>query len=322
MELSGGSSRTPSVFLIQEAEDSYPHGVRAGTGDTLALAVMGVVVLVWGLGPPITKLVTAPPLIGTFVRFGISSPFLLLVLAARRRMLSRRVLVATALPGLSFGVNLIFVFATLQEATVSVLSTVVAMQPALLLVLAGPLFREYPTQRQIVFTLLGVVGATGVILGAGSELRSSWVGIGLAVLSLLTFSVYFVLTRLARFDNYVDPIEWMAGINVWAFVSTVPPVLLIADRSDWAQFGGIDWLWISIVAFVTGVFGHVLMTWLHGHLQAARSSLYILMMHLVAVGLAWLIHDEAMTWLQGAAGGVVLLCVALVINVPDRREVR
>ena len=51
-------------------------------------------------------------------------------------MLSRRVLAATALPGLSFGVNLIFVFATLQEATISVLSTVVAMQPALLLVLA------------------------------------------------------------------------------------------------------------------------------------------------------------------------------------------
>ena len=111
-------------------------------------------------------------------------------------MLSRRVLAATALPGLAFGVNLIFVFATLQEATISVLSTVVAMQPALLLVLAGPLFREYPTQRQLVFTLVGVVGAIGVILGAGSELRSSWVGVGFAALSLLTFSLYFVLTSI------------------------------------------------------------------------------------------------------------------------------
>jgi len=322
LELTGAPSRTPSVFSIQEVEGHQSPQIQDEVSDTLPLAVMGVVVLVWGLGPPISKLVTAPPLIGTFFRFGISSPFLLLVLAARRRMLSRRVLAATALPGLSFGVNLIFVFATLQEATISVLSTVVAMQPALLLVLAGPLFREYPTQRQLVFTLVGVVGAIGVILGAGSELRSSWVGVGFAALSLLTFSLYFVLTRLARFDNDVDPIEWMAGINIWAFVSTIPPVLLMADRSDWAQFGGIDWLWISIVAFVTGVFGHVLMTWLHGHLEAARSSLYILTMHIVAVGLAWLIHDEPITWLQGASGGVVLLCVALVINVPDQREVR
>ena len=152
LELTGAPSRTPSVFSIQEVEGHQSPQIQDEVSDTLPLAVMGVVVLVWGLGPPISKLVTAPPLIGTFFRFGISSPFLLLVLAARRRMLSRRVLAATALPGLSFGVNLIFVFATLQEATISVLSTVVAMQPALLLVLAGPLFREYPTQRQLVFT--------------------------------------------------------------------------------------------------------------------------------------------------------------------------
>ena len=283
---------------------------------------MAVVVIVWGLGPPTTKLVSAPPLIGTFVRFGISSPLLLIVLAARRRVLSRKVFLATALPGLSFGINLIFVFSALQEATVSVLSTVVAMQPALLLVLAGPLFGEYPTGRQLAFTLLGVVGAVGVIHGAGSEMGSSWLGVGFAALALVTFTLYFVLTRLARFENEVDPIEWMAGINIWSFLSTIVPILLLADRSDWAQFGGTDWLWISVVAFVTGVFGHVLMTWLHGHLEAARSSLYILTMHLVAVGLAWLIHDEPVTWLQGMSGGVVLLSVALVVTAPDRREVR
>ena len=283
---------------------------------------MAVVVIVWGLGPPTTKLVSAPPLIGTFVRFGISSPLLLIVLAARRRVLSRKVFLATALPGLSFGINLIFVFSALQEATVSVLSTVVAMQPALLLVLAGPLFGEYPTGRQLAFTLLGVVGAVGVILGAGSAVGSSWLGVGFAALALVTFTLYFVLTRLARFENEVDPIEWMAGINIWSFLSTIVPILLLADRSDWAQFGGTDWLWISVVAFVTGVFGHVLMTWLHGHLEAARSSLYILTMHLVAVGLAWLIHDEPVTWLQGMSGGVVLLSVALVVTAPDRREVR
>jgi drug/metabolite transporter (DMT)-like permease len=320
--LSQISSRTPSVFFIEDVDRHDPQSVGSEIGKALPLAVMGVVVVVWGVAPPITKLISAPPLIGTFFRFGLSSPFLLLVLAARGRMLSRHVFLATALPGLSFGINLIFVFATLQEATVSVLSTVVAMQPALLLVLAGPLFREYPTRRQFVFTLLGVVGAVGVILGAGSELRSSWLGVGLSALSLVTFSLYFILTRLARLDNEVDPIEWMAGVNIWAFASTIPPVLLLADRSDWSQFGGRDWLWISIVAFVTGVFGHVLMTWLHGHLEAARSSLYILTMHIVAVGLAWLIHDEPVTWMQGAFGGVVLLCVALVVSTPGRREVQ
>ncbi len=320
--MNSAATRTPTVFSVSEIRDEGSTSPIGGASPVLPLLVMAVVVVVWGLGPPTTKLVTAPPLIGTFVRFGISSPLLIVVLAARRRVLSRKVFIATALPGLSFGINLIFVFATLQEATVSVLSTVVAMQPALLLVLAGPLFREYPTSRQLAFTLAGVVGAVGVILGAGSEIRSSWLGVGLAALSLVTFTLYFVLTRLARSEDEVDPIEWMAGINIWAFLSTIVPISLLADRSDWAQFGGKDWLWIAIVAFVTGVFGHVLMTWLHGHLEAARSSLYILMMHLVAVGLAWWIHDESVTWLQMVSGGVVLLCVALVVTSPDRREVR
>ena len=316
------ANRVPTVFSVSKIGDDEPGAGKVTPSHAWPLVVMAVVVIVWGLGPPTTKLVTAPPLIGTFVRFGISSPLLIVVLAARRRVLSRKVFIATALPGLSFGINLVFVFATLQEATVSVLSTVVAMQPALLLVLAGPLFHEYPTGRQFTFTLAGVLGAVGVILGAGSEIRSSWLGVGLAALSLVTFTLYFVLTRLARSDNEVDPIEWMAGINIWAFLSTIIPILLLADRSDWAQFGGNDWIWIVIVAFVTGVFGHVLMTWLHGHLEAARSSLYILTMHLVAVGLAWWIHDESITWLQMISGGVVLLCVALVVTAPDRREVR
>jgi len=298
--LTSAATRRPTVFSVSEISDGHPAIRQTGSERSLPLVVMAVVVVVWGLGPPITKLVTAPPLIGTFIRFGISSPLLLVVLAVRGRVLSRKVLLATALPGLSFGINLIFVFSALQEATVSVLSTVVAMQPALLLVLAGPLFREYPSGRQLAFTLLGVVGAVGVILGAGSQVGSSWLGVGFAALALVTFTLYFVLTRLARVDDEVDPIEWMAGINIWSFLSTIVPILFLADRSDWAQFGGIDWLWISVVAFVTGVFGHVLMTWLHGHLEAARSSLYILTMHLV----------------------VVLVCVALVVTAPDRREVQ
>ena len=135
---------------------------------------------------------------------------------------------------------------------------------------------------------------------------------------MVTFTAYFVLTRLARTGEEVDPIEWMAGINIWAFLATVVPALVILDRSDWAEFGGRDWLWILIIAFVTGIFGHVLMTWVHGHMEVARSSLYNLAMHLVAVGLAWPLHDEPITATQ-AFGGVVLLgSVALVISAPSR----
>ncbi len=279
---------------------------------------MGVVVLSWGAGPPFTKLVTASPLVGVFIRFGISFPLLFAMVYLRGGTVSPALLKRTALPGIAFGINLIFVFATLQEATVAVLSTMVAVQPALLLLVGGPIFGEHATRKQILWSGGGILGAAIVIIGAGAEVRASTLGLVLAFAAMLTFSVYFVLTRLARSTTNVDPIEWMAGINLWAFVAGAVPSIFFVSRSDWVEFGGLDWLWIAIVAYVTGVFGHVAMSWVHGYIEAARSSLYLLGMHLVAVGLAWPIHDEPFTLLQVLGGVVLLGSVTAVMRLPNR----
>ncbi|MDA2960656.1 MAG: DMT family transporter [Actinomycetota bacterium] len=284
----------------------------------LPLAVMAVVVVLFGLGPVLTKLVTAPPLVGALMRFAVSVPILLLLFTARGGRINRRLLRATALPGIAFGTNLIFVFAAVQETTVSVLSTVVANQPAVLLVLAGPLFGERPTTRHVLWTLGGVVGAAVVILGAGDDVRASVLGIVLALLALATFTAYWVLTRSARRDTDVDPIGWMTGVNIWAVVSAVPPVMLFTNGDDWSRFGGLDWLWIVMIALLTGALGHVMMSWVHAYVEAARSSLYMLGMHVVAVGLSWPIHGEPVTVVQAIGGALVLLCVAMVIRIPPR----
>ena len=318
MAITRDGSRVPSVFLVKSGSKSDVLESPERHASVLPLFAMGLVVVVWGIAPPISKLITASPLVSTFIRFGVSMPVFLLLLTVRGRWLSVSIFRSTALPGLCFGFNLIFVFAAVQQTTISLLSTVMATQPALLLLLAAPLFDERPSIRQLYFTLVGIGGAIIVVLGAGGELGASIVGLGYAGLSMVTFTAYFVLTRLARTGKEVDPIEWMAGINIWAFLATVLPALVILDRSDWAEFGGRDWLWILIIAFVTGIFGHVLMTWVHGHMEVARSSLYNLAMHLVAVGLAWPLHDEPITATQ-AFGGVVLLgSVALVISAPSR----
>lgn len=279
---------------------------------------MGVVVVLFGLGPPLTKLITAPPLVGAAMRFAVSVPVLLALLALRGGRVNWQLLRRTMWPGLAFGTNLIFVFATLQEVTVSVLSTVVANQPAVLLLLAGPLFGERPTVRHALWTLGGVAGAALVILGAGSEVRATPLGLLLALAALVTFTVYWVLTRSARSGTDVDPISWMAGVNIWALASAIPPVLLWTTADGWRQFAGLDWLWILLIALLTGALGHVLMSWVHAYVEAARSSLYLLGMHVVAVGASWPIHGEALTVVQVLGGLVVLVCVAMVIRIPVR----
>ena len=278
--------------------------------------MLALVVLAWGAGPPLTKLVTAEPLVGAMIRFGISFPVLFAIVHFTGRELSLELFRRTLLPGASFGVNLILVFAALQEVTVAVLAVTIAIQPVLLLLIGGPLFGERPSWKQVAWTPVGVVGAAIVVLGAGSDLRASPLGIGLSLAAMSTFTVYFVLTRVARSNTAVDPIEWMAGINFWAFAVTVPPSIVLLDRSDFGEFGGLDWLWITLIAYVTGVFGHVAMSWVHGYIEAARSSLYLLAMNVVAVGLAWPIHDEPVTAVQAGGAALVVVAVAAVIRLP------
>lgn len=298
------------------AVDAQPKGSDATS--RLPLLALAVVVVVWGAGPVIAKLITVHPIIGAMFRFGISIPLLFAIVAFRRRRVSMATFKRAAFPGLAFGVNLIFVFATVQEATITVLAVTIAIQPALLLLLAGPMFGERPTIKHVAWTFLGIVGATGVILGAGSELRASLLGVILALLAMLMFTVYFAMTRLARSSFDVDPVEWMAAINVWSFVATIPPGLFLIERADFNDLDGPDLFWLAVLAYLTGVFGHVLMSWVHGFIEAARSSLYLLGMNITAVGLAWPVHDEPVTLAQVAAGGVVLWAVAAVIRLPAR----
>jgi len=277
-----------------------------------------MVIVSWGAGPVITKLITTHPVIGVVIRFALSVPLLLILLRLRGLGLSRDLLRRTALPGVAFGVNLIFVFFALQEATVAVLSVSVALQPALLLLVVGPVFGERPTAAHVGWTLLGVVGAAGVILGAGDELRASPLGLLYAGTALVTFSTYFVLTRVARSTSDVDPVSWMAGINLWSLLAALVPAPFLVGRAELEQVDLVDLGWLVVLAYLTGVFGHVLMSWVHGYIEAARSALYLLAMNLVAVGLAWPVHDEPVTARQVLAGLVVLGSVAMVIRLPPR----
>lgn len=283
-----------------------------------ALMVLAVVIVAWGLGPVVVKLIDVTPMLGAALRFGVSIPLLAGMLIARGGRLTRAVFMRTAVPGASFGVNLIFVFASVQEVTVAVLAVVIALHPALILVLSVPVFGERPSPPQLVWTLVGVAATVGVVLGAGGALRASSVGVLLCLVSLVTFAFYFVLSRLARSTSDVDPVEWMTGINIWAFAVCLVVTIGAGDTSDITAMALADWFWLLVLAWGTGVAGHTLMSWLHGMIEAARSSLYLLGMNVVAVVVAWPVHDEPVTLVQAVCGLIVLTAVGAVLRIPSR----
>ena len=190
-----------------------------------------------------------------------------------------------------------------------------------MLLVAGPVFGEWPTRTHVGWTIVGVGGAAGVILGAGGDLQASPLGVFYASLVVTAFTVFFIFTRLVRSQTFVDPIGWMAAINLWALVIIVPAVVLLVDRSDFGTVDAKDWLWLALIAIGPGTMGHVLMSWVHAYVDAARSSLSLLSMNVLAVLLAWPIFDEPMTLVQVLAGVVVLGAVAAVLRIPPRPAV-
>ena len=194
--------------------------------------VLLVVIVAWGLGPVVVKLIDVTPMLGAALRFGVSIPLLAGLLIARGGRLTRPVFMKAVLPGASFGINLIFVFASLQEVTVAVLAVVIALHPALILMLSVPVFGERPSPRQLVWTVIGVLATVGVVLGAGGALRASSLGVLLCLVSLATFAIYFVLSRIARSTSDVDPVAWMTGINIWALAVCIIVTIAAGDLGN------------------------------------------------------------------------------------------
>ncbi len=277
---------------------------------------MAAVVVIWGLGPPLTKLITAPPLVSVSVRFWVSIPVLWVLAYATGRRLSLRLLRSTAIAGVLFGVNLAFVFTALQHASVAVLSVIQALQPGIVLLVAGRWLGERATRWHVIWTMVGVAGVAVVILGGGREVRGDSLGILYAFASMLSFTAYYLINRRVRSTTPIDPIQWMAGVTLFAGVAITPLALATSSPDDYRQLAGADWLYLGFVALVVGVAGHTLMSWVHKFTPASRSSLFLLAMNVVAIGAAWPIHDEPITLLQALGGIVVLGAVAAVVTRP------
>jgi drug/metabolite transporter (DMT)-like permease len=292
------------------------HRVAADPSSATAGLVMLAVVVIWGLGPPVTKLITAPPLVGVSVRFWVSVPLVWIVTYAMGGRVSREVLRRTWLPGALFGINLAFVFSALQHSSVAVLAVIQTLQPGVVLIVAGLWLGERATMWHVSWTAVGVLGVVVAILGGDPEVRGSAIGIVFGVASMLTFTGYYLINRRTRSTTPITPMEWMCGVTLFAGLFITPIALATSSLDDYRQLDGADWLYLGFVAIVVGIVGHTMMSWAHRFIPAARSSLVLLAMNIVAIAAAWPIHDEPVTPLQGVGAVIVLIAVAAALSRP------
>ena len=133
---------------------------------------------------------------------------------------------------------------------------------------------------------------------------------------MLTFTGYYLINRRARSTTPISPMEWMCGVTLFAGIFITPIALATSSLDDYRQLAGADWIYLLFVAVVVGIVGHTMMSWAHRFIPAARSSLILLAMNVVAIAAAWPIHDEPVTLVQATGGIVVLVAVTAVLSRP------
>ena len=274
-------------------------------------AVVLVAVSVWGgVGVVVRFVDRIDGLVLGFHRLWIGALVTLAAFYVTGGRLTRRTLRLSIPGGVAFACDIVLFFSALKHTTVANATVVGALQPALVLVVAGPLFGERITKGLVAATVVAVGGVALVVYGSADEAVWSPLGDLLAVGALFAWTGYFIASRQARRE--LGSFEYLAGMIVVATIVVAPLALLSGQRLDPGGVG--EWAWIVLLAVGSGGFGHLLLNWAHDHLDLAVMSLLTLAVPVVAVITAAVFLDEPLAWIQVIGMAIVVLALAAVVR--------
>jgi drug/metabolite transporter (DMT)-like permease len=291
---------------------SVPTAVRRADSQTLALAANTVAIVTWGFSNVGIKIVSSTGMVVSFYRLWISIPVLWLValsMPSVRRRLDRDWLLACLVGGVLFASHQICFFTAVKATTVANVSIIGALQPALVLLVAGRLFGEWPTRRALGLAAVAFAGTVPVIVGAAG--MPSWSPLGdlLAFVNVFLFTIYFLASKQIRRRH--GAAEYVLGMTTVAGIVLLAACLVTGQ--DLASPRGADWPVLVFLALVPGTVGHYLSNWAHRHSSAFVMSVMLLGVPVIASVLATVVLDERLMPLQIVGGGIVLAAVGRIV---------
>jgi drug/metabolite transporter (DMT)-like permease len=273
-------------------------------GLSVLVAVTG-----WAMTNLILKVTHAHALTFAFYRLWFGGAIMLVALRVTRRRLTWPMIKASAPGGVIFGLNVALFFSALKATNVADVLVIQALQPALILLVAGRMFGERITRFDVWWTLVSVGGVVLVTVGSSGTPAWSLRGDVYAVGSVLCWTLYWLVSKRAR--RTVPAIEYMTTVTLLAAV-VVTPLALASGQS----LGGLrwqDWAWLGVfLAAAQG--GHVLVAWAHAQVDVSISSLLLLAQPVIAVAGAALLLDERIRALEILGGVVVIASMAAIVT--------
>jgi drug/metabolite transporter (DMT)-like permease len=261
----------------------------------------------WSFANTIVKIAQVPALTFAFYRLWLGAAVMVAVLAVTRRRLTWAIVRAAGPGGVLFALNIVFFFSAIKQTKVADVLVIGALQPALTLLVAGRLFGEHVTRRELVWVAVSVAGVVEFVLASSGTPAWSLRGDLLAVASLLVWTAYFLLSKRVR--QRVPTVEYMATVTVVAALVVTP--IEIGSGQSLTAFRATDWLWLLL--FVAGAQGgHLMLAWAHSQVDVTLSALLILGEPPVSSVAALVVLGEPLTLLEIVGGLVAIAAVGVV----------
>ena len=288
--------------------------------DRRGLFGMIGVLTFWSFGPALSKKAGTPPLVTVFYRMWLALVLHWIVGLLVGHAPTKAILKRTAAPGLMFAANIVVFFYALQHASVANVSMIAALQPVMVLFLAGPLFGERVSAWDFGWTAVALLGVGVAVVSsnaAKSTTKTSLLGVVISVGTLVTFTVYFLLSKRASGTTAervsIHPLSYMAGVLTTATLLVTPVCVVVAGGDSLGDVPHRDMVWIALIAFVPSL-GHLLMSWTHRYIAVSISSLAMLVQPITAALVAWPINGQRVVPLQALGGFIVVCSLGAVIS--------
>ncbi len=243
-------------------------------------------------------------------RFWIFSILIVVWMASRGTPLRLSVLRDSLFGGIALGLDIAFFFSAIKLTTVVNATLIGSLQPIVVGVVAARFMGEEIKRRDALWSLLALVGVAGVILASSGLEEWSLAGDLLAVAAMFSWSGYFIFSK--RSKEKLTSSEYTAGTAIWTAVIVTPLAVGFSQDLGWPGWHNIILLLIMVA--LAGVVGHLLMNWSLVRIPLWVGSTFTLLIPVVSAVLAWIVLDEALSFAQAGAMGLVIVSLAMIVS--------
>ncbi len=284
------------------------------------LLLIGLGVLLFSTGPVIVASSSTTGPVLSFWRLWIGAVFMGVLTLIQVRVLGRRPdrrgWSWAARCGVAFGIHQLFFMIAIKATSVVDVTLMQVLQPVFVGVLAVLLFGERPGLGFRLWSLVAIAGAAVVVLAGASGPEGNPVGVGLAILNVAFFAVYFVWSKQAR--DHIDTVPFLFGVVVAAGV--VVTAFVIVTGQPVGSISRADLGRAAFIACVPGALGHFVTTWPLRRVSANVPPVMQLALPFLAGASAYVFLGQKVTALHLLGGVITIVGVLGSLLSPSGRR--